>query len=568
MASRSPVTVPASLLRHLVTALTGPLVDLLVAPRGVELPLDTVVIVEPDDLVPPPPGALALVIGVRGRAALRALLTAGRAGAVAVAVKTGTDPGDTDALREAATECGTALLAVRDDARWEQVAAVARTLVDVVHPAAGFTDQQTHGDLPSLAQTLATLTGGIVSIEDSANRVLAYSRSDDHVDAVRRLSILGQSCPEPYLAFLRETGVSARLRAGEEVVEVTERADLGARRRLAAGILVGGRPLGTIWVQEGAGPLAERAPEVLRGAARLAAVQLVRRPRDAARDTALREEFAAGLLAGQVPPGSLAASLGLDPERGATVVAVDLRDPAGETVTATLRRSRTAEIASVHAAAFRRTAVATQLDGRIYVLLPESEPEAAGPDENRPGRTARGGAARPAGRTGADAALRTWTTELVTTLRTHLGTPVQAAVTAPFPRLAQAPLARRTVDRMLTVLARTPELPAAAYPDVRAAVVLDEILDLLTEHGHPGTHDPALDVLTAYDRRHGTDLAPSLLLYLDAFGDVAKVAERLHIHPNTLRHRVRRAAELTGIDLDDPEQRLVALLQLRRPGGP
>lgn len=37
---------------------------------------------------------------------------------------------------------------------------------------------------------------------------------------------------------------------------------------------------------------------------------------------------------------------------------------------------------------------------------------------------------------------------------------------------------------------------------------------------------------------------------------------QLHLHPNTLRYRLRRAAEITGIDLKDPLQRLVAHLAL------
>ncbi|MDR3036581.1 MAG: helix-turn-helix domain-containing protein, partial [Kitasatospora sp.] len=37
----------------------------------------------------------------------------------------------------------------------------------------------------------------------------------------------------------------------------------------------------------------------------------------------------------------------------------------------------------------------------------------------------------------------------------------------------------------------------------------------------------------------------------------------LHIHPNTLRYRVRRAEQLTGLDLAQPQQRLLAMLQLR-----
>jgi DNA-binding PucR family transcriptional regulator len=60
-------------------------------------------------------------------------------------------------------------------------------------------------------------------------------------------------------------------------------------------------------------------------------------------------------------------------------------------------------------------------------------------------------------------------------------------------------------------------------------------------------------------------LALSVLAWLDAFGDVRAAAAGLHIHPNTLRYRVRRAEQLTGLDLSSPEQRLLAMLQQRLP---
>ncbi|MFJ2295605.1 helix-turn-helix domain-containing protein [Streptomyces sp. NPDC087894] len=40
------------------------------------------------------------------------------------------------------------------------------------------------------------------------------------------------------------------------------------------------------------------------------------------------------------------------------------------------------------------------------------------------------------------------------------------------------------------------------------------------------------------------------------------------VHPNTCRYRVRKAASLTGRDLDDSEHRLAAMLQLRLSRGP
>jgi len=38
------------------------------------------------------------------------------------------------------------------------------------------------------------------------------------------------------------------------------------------------------------------------------------------------------------------------------------------------------------------------------------------------------------------------------------------------------------------------------------------------------------------------------------------------LHQNTFRHRMRRATEIFGVNLDDPDERLVLWLLLRTPG--
>ncbi|WP_338703149.1 helix-turn-helix domain-containing protein [Streptomyces sp. Q6] len=475
-----------------------------------------------------------LLVGARGTKALRALIAAGRAGATAVALRAGHHDDEREALRQAAVECGTALFGVRDEARWDDIGTVARAALDALDLGPDLAGRTTHGDLFSLARTLATLTGGAVSVEDPANRVLAYSRSDDDVDEVRRLSILGHACPETYLKVLREAGVYERLRAGEQV-EVAERPDLATRRRLAAGITAGGRFLGTIWVQERTAPLADHTGQVLRGAARLAAVALLRPFDGPGSESGLREDLTAGLLRGRSPAASLAGHLGVPVDSGAVVIAVEPHErDLGDGRDTGPRGGRAAELVALHAAAHRRTAACARLDGRLYVLVPGAV---------------------------ADRTLTAWTAELVTTLRRHLGTPVQAAVAATLPRLADAPAARTEADRILAVIADDPGREVATYDSVRAAVLLARVLDVLRDH--PDIHDPALAALAEHDRRNGSDLCGSLLRYLDAFGDVKTVARQLHIHPNTLRHRIRRAVALTGIDLDDPQQRLVAMLHLR-----
>ena len=71
-----------------------------------------------------------------------------------------------------------------------------------------------------------------------------------------------------------------------------------------------------------------------------------------------------------------------------------------------------------------------------------------------------------------------------------------------------------------------------------------------------------IEVLREHDRSGRGDYVETLRAYLDAFGDVATAAARLDVHPNTFRYRMRRLTEVSGLDLDDAVERLVAHLQL------
>src|SRR5690606_34998956 len=159
--------------------------------------------------------------------------------------------------------------------RWDQLQSLCRSVVDDARLRVDADLGESPGDLFSLAQTIAALTGGLVSIEDASSRVLAYS-SGDEVDELRRLSVLGRQGPPQYLALLREWGVFTRLRSGDEVVHIDEPPGRGIRRRLAVGIRAGAQPLGAISVQQGSGPFAEGAEEALLGAARMTALHLLR----------------------------------------------------------------------------------------------------------------------------------------------------------------------------------------------------------------------------------------------------------------------------------------------------
>ena len=88
-------------------------------------------------------------------------------------------------------------------------------------------------------------------------------------------------------------------------------------------------------------------------------------------------------------------------------------------------------------------------------------------------------------------------------------------------------------------------------------MLLDEIVSQVA--GQPRLVDPRVRQL----RDENPMLADTLQAYLDGFGDIAAVSQRLHVHPNTVRYRVRRIEKLLSTSLDDPDDRLVLALGLR-----
>ncbi|MFD7456991.1 MULTISPECIES: hypothetical protein [unclassified Streptomyces] len=134
--------------------------------RGRGAGFGAVVIAEPGEAVGELAGALVPAVGARGADAVASLRAAGAAGAVAVAVR---EAGDD--VRAAAAPAGVALLVVPAGLRWDEVETVARA--ELARAAATATGHR--GDLYSLAQTLASLTQGLVSVEDTGHRVFAYA---------------------------------------------------------------------------------------------------------------------------------------------------------------------------------------------------------------------------------------------------------------------------------------------------------------------------------------------------------------------------------------------------------
>ncbi|MTE18793.1 PucR family transcriptional regulator [Streptomyces sp. TRM43335] len=533
---------PRVTLEGLLSVVGAGAVEPCVAPRGLGAPVTGVTVL--DETEPATgPGELLLVVGVDPESAVAVDIVrrAGEAGAAAVVFGPGRSGRPSTALREAAEETGTVVLLRTAWSPWAQLVSVLRAgLASVGVPPDPAMAAVAPGDLDGLAEAVAALVDGAVTIEDTRSRVLAYSSEQQEVDEVRRLTILGRRVPEWRVAAMREDGFFRALWSSGDVLHRPARGD--APERLVAVVRAGGEPLGSIWVAAAGRPLAPNATDILRAAARTAAPHLIRH-RTRGGHEHLVEEAVRALLEGRGSPEA-AAERAVLPARGSyAVLAVRVvpgREDAGpgrEDETS----ARLSGMLTLHCAARGHRAVAVLLGGAVLVVV--GALEAAG--ERAEAQVARLGAS------------------LVRQASAALGAEVRIGLGEVVDGPARLPESRRSAEEALRALLETRGAPThARVGEVAEAVGMGRIADALEGLSLPPQTPVAR--LAAFDAEHGgISTVETLRAYLDHFGDVPAASRALGVHPNSLRYRLRRLVQVSGIDLADPDSRLLAQIQLR-----
>jgi DNA-binding PucR family transcriptional regulator len=532
-----------SSLKDLLDNLGRDVLRVVASPNGLEVVVRDPVIYDPAERSAITAAAIVLAVGIQPGTAESATLlqTAARAGAAAVVFKGGDD---VVAMSQDSALLGVALLSVPEEMTWTQLHAflVNASRFPAESSAAGIAGVPL-GDLFALANAVAAVLGGAVTIEDPNRRVLAYSTlGDQPIDAGRRDSILGRQVPDsPGMRDLyrRVHGAQGVLTADTPTLRGIIKGGLpddhDLKPRSAVAIRAGSQVIGSIWVIHDESELDREAEHALVEAARIAAPHLIqaRAVRDLERT--MRAEMLQAVLDGRGSAEETAARLGFE---AALPLAVLAFEPAPDSAAIEeLRRERLVDLVVFQGeAAYRRTA-AVAIGETVYALLQGERPI-------EPARV----------------------TQLVERIREHaarrLDAALLAAVGSTVGSVRDVPRARREAERVLGVLRADPKArTVATIEGVRSEVVLLELRELSADH--PSLTRGKLERVLAHDAEHRTAYVPTLRAYLDAFGDIASAAASVSVHPNTFRYRMRRLAELFDLDLANPEERLVLELQLR-----
>jgi hypothetical protein len=478
-----------------------------------------VFLADPQEAATGQPGDLVLGLGLRDAADATELLercAAGNASGVVLRAALAQDP----AVVATAERWLLTLVALQPGVTWAHVVWLLRGVIDRAaapdSPVAG--DAGVHQELFALADAAAAIVDAPVTIEDNQSRVLAYSSGQDLTDPTRVSTIVGRRVPAEVIAHFRARGIFRRLARSSEPFLVPDGPN-GIRPRLVVPVRAGGEWLGSIWAVVD-GPVSDEVTAELSNAASVLALHLLRlrAQADVARRSAidrlrtvLRQFSPDTTVDVRLPPPPWrVAALG-SPAEYDVPQQLDLWESTG-------RRHGWSE------------PQLADLDGTVLAVVTDAD----GPGSWR------------------------WLRRLVVDqAKDAPGTTAAAGGRARGP--ADLPSSRAEAVELLGLVRRG----AAPGPALR----VEQAWHLLTVHRAVTSLDTTkldgpLATLLRHDIEHDTGFVDTLEAWLNYPGQPQQAAKHLHLHPNSLRHRMKRISEIAPLDLSDPRERLALQLQI------
>jgi hypothetical protein len=480
--------------------------------------LSAVVVSDPAHPVAMSADVLVVAVGHRLEDTAELVQQAASAGAPAVLLK-GTSVPDT-------SPDGPAVVVVDPAADWGHVLTLARLSLNATSVVSPKEDES----LFAVADALASLCHGSVVVHDPGWQLVAYSGGEAS-DQVRTDTLLGRRAPVEALARLREGGLLDRLQKGEHLhIEAGEIEGMG--ERYAAAILAGGQLFGTIWVTPSGESDEAETFAGLRRAVDVAALAMLRHAAVGGARADQHDAVFAALLNGMHTERLVAEHLKVRLDHGFVLAGLRplVTEPADRAATA----RRLVSLARSYCDAYRVPAVTAPAHDATFLLFPCAQPEER------------------------EAVLR-----VLTDMHGRLqrSAPHRAMVSSSYPQLAETAAVRAVVEELLDLSERRGWSGLTDSDTVQASWRLAQFREVAL--AHPALLEGPGMRLVEHDREHGGELLLTLRAYFAAVGDVRLAASQLGLHYNTVRYRLRKAQEVARLDLDDPDQRLLAELQVR-----
>ncbi|WP_104045950.1 PucR family transcriptional regulator [Arthrobacter sp. ZGTC412] len=506
-------------------------------PENLSHPVSGVLMYDPLDEWTSVDDRIILAVGLTcGSADFDQLLhRASNSNAAAVIVKAHGAP--LERLRSAAVASSLAVLVAPDGVDWTRLVTLAKA--SVMGAAADSVSGVRLGDLYAFANAAASIASGAASIVDPLGRVLGYSTLPGQpVDELRRVTTLAlqETQPPAFDADFRTVYASA----GAVLIPAKEE-EMG---RLALAVRAGGELLGSIWVLDPGEDKREAALNALDRMAPLAGLHMLHARSASDFGERRNGDLIRTLLDDPAHASFAAAQLGLDAASGLAVAAFSIVRPEAGSLESVREIQRLLHLVTTVCNIQFNTSHSAVIDSVVYALLPGE-----------------GNAPR--------AAHRRLVQEISAYAHTITSHPLIAGVGSIAPLVENLPHSRsealQTLHYLLDHAAPpgsrgTPSPAAGLVEDFRIPLNLMRIGAFIDDHGLADRDDIAK--IQAHDIGQQTDYLDTLRAYLSSNGNISTMAERLHVHNNTVRYRVARLMKDFDLDLNDPQKRLWLWLRL------
>jgi sugar diacid utilization regulator len=377
-------------------------------------------------------------------------------------------------------------------------------------------------EVQAIIDDLARTIGRPITLEDAGGRLVAYSAHDQPVDSVRVETLLRRGASEATLKALKERGVYESVERSPGVAFVKGIPEIGFSPRIALVLKSGDAVLGYLWVINGKAPLAPQVEEALLRARQQLVQALERRGVSQDLRQKQREDIISDLLrSGQRDMDGLQSALKAMGWYG---------EPPFQVMLVRDRRGGRAQQVFKEMEPFLAEAAPTSLRG---IVRDDVVAVFAGTETN--------GAARVA--------------NAIVDRYSKMGRDVSVGLGGACEDLSLLKRSHSEASEAITLGTRF--RGQSGFFDYRALASYDLLSCLAECKKHCTFGRDAVSKLITYDELHKSQLFDTLETYLDLYGKRKLAAERLNIHPNTLDYRIRKVRELTGMDPDDPNSRLV-----------
>ncbi len=398
-----------------------------------------------------------------------------------------------------------------------------------------------------ICRTLAELLESAVVIEDASFHLLAHSGGGG--DPHRKETIQHHGTPQRVLFDPQIQRMLRELEARRGPIRVPAYPHVGmSRERLIAPILAANQVLGYISVLDNPPHHDELAFLALEQAALVLALSIAKERELSEVEGRVRGEFLGDLLFGTYGDDAAAQRrarhLGYPLHGSHVVMLTDIDDFSGfnrsrqvtEDAIQAIKREFLRRVTAVVRATYPRALVQGRSDS-VVALLPISTESG----DHQARTQALGAQVRES--------IAEW----------KPGFTVSVGFSAPAEAPEGVATAMREVSSVMDSLARfrrwgqVVAVPELGLTGLLAAVADERLTDYATR---------LLGPLVEHDRSRNGSLVATLRAYLET-GEQQEAAKRLRVHPNTLRYRLDRIREISGVDLEDSETRLNLAVALR-----